>query len=522
MSFSTGDHPEELLRERAAVGILLALGAGAFVPLGSLAAAALRPDCRSRPVAFWLAGTSGCMVTGLFLEFLPRSSAVAHQYNVYGTVVVSTTVVLMAAAEVLMGEPLARLGRLQDTLTSKLEPARTPNDSKGTQLAEDFIASALALGCETGQSSSAQRVCSTQSSGNSSRALCLPQLPRADGEVMTSASQQGNYRHLRQLARRIRGVKLDTGESELDAICRMTGHSIGQADVPLDRDDFHALLLELVGTSRIRSDLIWHQLCRGSNRDWPTLAGLAAALHGQAGSGNSLEGIVHEDPTDYEVPKFMGWALQAADRLFGCDQVVDQTDASPSISPYSSTGRAVRRAMSVLGHFQSHRARLAHTVLVIRRVIPVLEALLIAIGAGVLHLIAGLSVGLVSVVNFHAGVVFAILFAVQHFSEGLLLSGDTAGSGWEKTSRCQCLFATALVGLCDCLGAGIAFAITVTRGVISNEMLAAIYFVNGGVFVQLALRKYLRAAVSFDPEKEIPTIAMIVGMMAAGAALLAR
>jgi len=146
---------------------------------------------------------------------------------------------------------------------------------------------------------------------------------------------------------------------------------------------------------------------------------------------------------------------------------------------------------------------------------------LIAVGAGVLHLTAGLSVGLVAAADLRTGVVFAILLAVQHLSEGLLLSGDTAGPGWGKTSRCRWFFATVLVGFCDCFGAGIAFAITAARGVLPNEMLAAIYFVNGGIFVQLALRKYLRAAVSFDPDKEIPTIAMIVGMMITGAALLA-
>jgi len=160
--------------------------------------------------------------------------------------------------------------------------------------------------------------------------------------------------------------------------------------------------------------------------------------------------------------------------------------------------------------------------LLIRTVTPALEAVMIAVGAGVLHLIAGLSVGFVAAADFRTGVVVAVLFAVPYFPEGLLLSGDTAGSGWDKTSRCRWFFATVLVGLCDCLGAGIAFAITAARGVLPDEMLAAIYFVNGGIFVQLALRKYLRAAVSFDPEQEIPTIAMIAGMMITGAALLAR
>lgn len=524
MNFSTGDHPE-LLRERAATGILLALGAGASVPLGALAAAALRPGRRSRPVAFLLAGTSGCMVTALFVEFFPKSSTLAHQYNVYGTIVVSATVLLMVMAEVLMGRQLARLGRLQEALTSRLKQERTSSDpifgSRGSRLAEEFI---FSHGFKPEFSSDAQLQVSPTRSLRGSR---NPQLPLDDGEVM-EVTEHGNLRHLRQLARKTREMKLDGKESELDAICRLTDHSTGQSDVPIDDDDFHAMLTELIGTSRVRNDLIWHQMCRRNRGNWPTMADLAAVLKDVDCRGETLEDNAFEDPTDFEVPKFMGWVLEAVDRLFRCGrsvpQMTNQTDGCDSSTPKTSTTattHAVTRAFSIVSSYQSQRAQLAHMESVVRRVAPALEAVLITVGAGVLHLIAGLSVGLFAAADLHTGTVLAVLLAVQHFPEGLLLSGDTAGSGLDKTSRCRWFFATTLVGLCDCLGAGIAFAVTAARGVLPNEALAAIYFVIGGIFVQLALRKYLRAAVSFDPEHEIPTIAMIAGMMITGAVLLA-
>jgi zinc transporter ZupT len=459
------------------------------------------------------------------MEFLPKSRTVAHQYNVYGMIVVSATVLLMAMAEVLMRRQLARLGRLQEELTSRLKQERTSNEPafgcKGTQLAEEFI---FSHGCKPESSPAVQF--QVASPTQSSRGQRNPRLPLNDGEVMAvmQVTEHGNLRHLRQLARKIRDMKLDDSEPELDAICRLTSHSIGQSDVPIDSNDFHALLMELIGTSRVRSDLIWHQLCRRNRGDWPTMADLAAVLKDLAGRGKTMEDNAFEDPMDYEVPKFMGWVLEAADRFFGCGRVVaqmtDQTDSCDSSTPHTSTTRDVTNAISAVSNFQSRRAQLAHLESAILRVTPAFEAVLIIVGAGVLHLIAGLSVGLVAAADFHTGAVFAILFAVQHFPEGLLLSGDTAGSGLYKTSRCRWFFATAVVGLCDCLGAGIAFAVTAARGVLPNEVLAAIYFVIGGIFVQLALRKYLRAAVSFDSEKEIPTIAMVAGMMITGAVLL--
>jgi zinc transporter ZupT len=265
------------------------------------------------------------------------------------------------------------------------------------------------------------------------------------------------------------------------------------------------------------------------------MAGLAEMVGDVVGSDSTWADKAWQDPMDYEIPRLMAWALQAADRLFGCGRVVPrtthETEGSPDDTPRTvTTAKSIvtlRTVTPIVSNFQSQRARLAHMENVVRRVTTALEALLVAFGAGVLHLITGVCVGLVAVADFHTGVVFAILVAVRHFPEGLLLSGDalllseTPWAGWDRPSRCQGFFTTALVGLCDCLGACIALAITVAHGVLPSEMLAAIYFVNGGISVQLALRKFLRAAVSFNPEKEIPTIAMIAGMLISGAALCA-
>lgn len=583
-STTTGDLPEEEeLRRRAAVGIALALGAGASVTLGALAATALRPGRRSRPVALLLASTSGCMVMALLVEFLPSGRTVVQRYSAWGTAVVAATALLIALAEAMTHEPLVRLRREEQTLTAKLETERTsgesaPRGSEGTQLAHWYLDSLAPV---------SQRARASKR-GRERRPRLEAEWAESelDGDEVMGVTRHSNLAHLRRLARKVREAKF-AEESTLEAICRLTCHTdIVDSDVPLRREQFRAFMKDLVGTNQVRSDLIWHQLCTRRRTDCPTMIDLAAAV-GEVCRGSTQEDLAWEDPVNYEVPRLMGWALQADDRLCGqaaprspirtcsppdgsprtvgplAGQILATTvfdmdgrdgplggppeaaastatasrvrpplsgsprtvgtpapgsSGSDQVAPQSTIASATTAA-EVVTKFHSNRARPAHIQSGIGRITPVLEAALVASGAGVLHLIAGVSVGLVAVTDFRTGAVFTVLFAVKHFSEGLLLlSGGTAGL--DRTSRSQGFFTAALVGLCDFLGAVVAFAITAAHGVLATEVLAAVYFVNGGIFAQVALRKYLRAAVSFDPEKQIPTIAIISGMMVSRAALL--
>jgi zinc transporter ZupT len=519
-------NPEE---HSSAFGVLLALASGSALQLGALAAVAFQPAVRSRPMATLLATTCGFMVSSFFTEIVPKARMAYEElvadedthrgdHNVellgilYGSGVLTATILLMAVAEVLADQPVARLRKMQDLLAHQLQmDAGIECSSDGTRLADDFIngwrlpddaeeeSSVFSLddvmrgpSCRTAQGRAS-------TAGSEARAVTH--------EMVRGEMEQNNSRHLRNIARRIRQERTRE-ESVLDTLCRLTDRSTVESDATIDVEQFHAIMRGLIATCRTRNELIWKDLCKRNGRKWPTLVVLAAALEDTyvMKRGCTQEDIAAHDPLCTEVPGLMGWALEKADRLGNIVRLREETlDGSP---------RSFVTKTTQGGQCTAKTAYMAHMQGVISRVRPLLEISLETICAGTLHIVTGISLGLLVAGDIKRGVVFAVLLAARGFPEGLVFAGDLMRL--HRLSRKWAFFAASFVGLCDCVGASIACSITMSLGELSGLVLAAIYFVNGGIFLQQGLRKYLRAAVASDPEKEVPTIAVIFGMLLAG------
>jgi zinc transporter ZupT len=286
-----------------------------------------------------------------------------------------------------------------------------------------------------------------------------------------------------------------------------------------------------MGTSQTRSDLIWEELCKANDHNWPSLRILAAAVdQTHFRRGLTRRDTAEEDPLDYEVPPSLTvWALYAADRLFngrarqGPESKEAPQDRGPTpMSPNSDGDPGCA--------FPAHVARAAHLQRVIGRVRPHLEVLLTTLGAAALHVFAGACLELVVMADIRTGVVVAILFAMRNFPEGVVFARDiimiSSAGEWGSPGRwpslCRrALFAGAFVGLCDCLGASMALGVTKSVGkYLPRQVLGALDFVKGGFIVGLGILKHLRAAVACDPEQKLPAIAWMLGMVITGIMLL--
>jgi zinc transporter ZupT len=501
--------PDDLLAH-SVLGVWLALGSGAFVAVGALAEAAWQPGAKSRGLAFLLAGTSGCMVTGMLLEVVPVYQTAEHGAGaLWGMLVLALTLLLLTVAEWLMCEPLVRLCRLQEALTRRAEqhPAL---DTRGTQLADSVI--------------NAWWLPPARAAPESAAVDPEEEEERAPThQILQGTREHGNARHLRFLVRAILEQRL-LEESLEDTVCRLSGRPIIELDVPIDRGQFHGVMRRLLGTSRTRSDLIWEELFKANDQNMPSLRVLAAAVqgHGHMSRGFTPQDLAQDDELDYEVAPRALTALRFADRILN-----GRSGSTLGSSPPDG-GSTPTSAMSdgdASGALRAQKNRAAHLRL-ISRVRPRLEVLLATVGAAALHVFSGVCIELVVMADVGTGVVLVVLLAVRNFPEGVVFAKEIAaslgGGSWSGCRRWACL-AGAFVGLCDFLGAALAIAFTKwTQSGISRDALFALYFVNGGVIVGLGIRKYLRAAVKCDPENKLPTIAWISGMIICGVARVAK
>jgi len=342
-------------------------------------------------------------------------------------------------------------------------------------------------------------------------------------EIVRGVNEHNNARHLRQLVRRI--LQLRLWEETLEGtICRVTCRSVVELDATMDREQFHGVMRRLMGTSRARSDLIWEELWKANDHDWPSLRTLAVAVdrHSRFRRGRTRLDTASEDPLDYEVPALTMWALDAADRLFNRRaRQGSRSDNAPQ--DRVPTPMSANSSVDLGGAFAAKMARTAHLQRVIERVRPHLEILFVTLGAAALHVLTGACLELVVMADVRAGVVLAMFLAVRNFPEGVVFARDIAMSSsagewvspgpWSRFCRRE-LFAGTVVGLCDCLGASVAFGVVKTVGKVPPPyVLGLVYFVNGGLLVGLGILKYLRAAVAFDPAQQLPAIAWMLGMV---------
>jgi zinc transporter ZupT len=533
--------PEE---HPAAFGVLLALGSWGSLLLGAAAAVAFQPAARSRNMAVLLATACGFMVASFFMEILQNArlqfkaawtdddgrekddtDGVRLAAFLYGSCVLAATILLMAVAEVLADQPVARLRKMQELLAHGLQmEAGLECGTVGAQIADNFIngwswsdsverqdSSFSPDGVLQGRARTAG-TCGSPSGSPPRADTCGSESRAVTHDIVRGAMERDNSRHLRNLARRVRQERI-VEESILDVLCRLTGRSIVESDVTIDVDQFHVMMRGLISTCRTRNELIWKDLCKRNDRNWPTLVVLAGALEDKCvmKRGCTGEDMASQDPLGTEIPGLMGWALEKADRL---GSFVRPASARSDGTPRSITSRTTSGEL-----FPTKAAHMAHMQGVITRVRPLLEISLETIGAGTVHLITGLSLGLLVAADVPRGTVFAVLLAARSFPEGLVFAGDLMRL--HGLGRRGALLAAALAGLWGCLGALVACGVTMSHGELSGLMLAAVYFVNGGIFLQSGLRKYLRAAVASDPEKEVPTVAVILGMLLAGIFLIA-
>jgi zinc transporter ZupT len=348
--------------------------------------------------------------------------------------------------------------------------------------------------------------------GNSDDASLYPRPNEIAGTVgpeLSAMMEPDNARHLRSLARMVRRRK-DMEESVLDVLCRMTGRSIVEGDATICVDQFHAMMSELISTSQARNESMWKDLCMINGGKWPTLPVLAEVVADERiQKGFSGETLRRQSLLlDAQVSGLLGRALKVADRIG------NKLALTPSLSDGNPATNVARGGQLV----HTNAVHMTHMQGVIIRVTPLLEIAIETMCAGALRFVMGISLGLQTAADIHRGLMFAILLAAPSFPAGLVLAGVFMRS--HSLRWTWALFTASFVGLCQCLGGVVAYGITISQGVLSGEVLSAMYFVSGGVLAHLGLQKYLRAALAADPDKEVPTVAATFGMILAGGSLV--